>query len=87
MFGGHVRAVFSLITIIFIVCVLYTITSFDEIPLDILEDEAHIHDIILTSNAKEENKIINCETEKSYGAMNENIGSSDVHNVNYILSF
>ncbi|VVC96308.1 unnamed protein product [Leptidea sinapis] len=32
-FGGHVRAVFSLITIIFIVCVSATITSFKEIPL------------------------------------------------------
>ena len=78
---------FSLITIIFIVCVLYTITSFDEIPLDILEDEAHIHDIILTSNAKEENKILNCDTEKTYGAMNENIDSSDVHNVFNILFY
>ncbi|XP_058063537.1 proton-associated sugar transporter A [Anopheles bellator] len=38
-FGGHVRAVFSLITIIFIVCVLCTVTSFSEIPLSILEQE------------------------------------------------
>ncbi|CAK1545882.1 unnamed protein product [Leptosia nina] len=33
-FGGHVRAVFSLILIIFIACVSATITSFKEIPLD-----------------------------------------------------
>ncbi|KAJ8733435.1 hypothetical protein PYW08_001733 [Mythimna loreyi] len=33
LFGGHVRAVFSLITIIFVVCVSATITSFTEIPL------------------------------------------------------
>ncbi|XP_035778314.1 proton-associated sugar transporter A-like [Anopheles albimanus] len=39
VFGGHVRAVFSLITIIFIVCVLFTATSFSEIPLWILEEE------------------------------------------------
>ncbi|XP_039432327.1 proton-associated sugar transporter A [Culex pipiens pallens] len=38
-FGGHVRAVFSLITIIFILCVSFTITSFSEIPLWILEEE------------------------------------------------
>ncbi|XP_053603428.1 proton-associated sugar transporter A [Plodia interpunctella] len=31
--GGHVRAVFSLITIIFIACVSATITSFKEIPM------------------------------------------------------
>ncbi|GAB0087533.1 proton-associated sugar transporter A [Sergentomyia squamirostris] len=35
--GGHVRAVFSLITIIFVVCVYCTITAFREIPLDTLE--------------------------------------------------
>ncbi|XP_046963623.1 proton-associated sugar transporter A [Vanessa cardui] len=34
IFGGHVRAVFFLITIIFIVCVTATITSFKEIPLN-----------------------------------------------------
>ncbi|XP_047528548.1 proton-associated sugar transporter A [Vanessa atalanta] len=34
LFGGHVRAVFFLITIIFIVCVTATITSFKEIPLN-----------------------------------------------------
>ncbi|KFB41796.1 AGAP000137-PA-like protein [Anopheles sinensis] len=39
VFGGHVRAVFSLITVIFVVCVLCTVTSFSEIPLWILEEE------------------------------------------------
>ena len=34
---GHVKVVFSLITIIFIVCVLATLTSYAEIPLDTLE--------------------------------------------------
>ncbi|XP_047100262.1 membrane-associated transporter protein [Schistocerca piceifrons] len=39
--GGHVRAVFTLITFIFVACVTYTVTSFREIPLDVLEaDEA-----------------------------------------------
>uniref|UniRef100_A0A182Q0W9 Major facilitator superfamily associated domain-containing protein n=1 Tax=Anopheles farauti TaxID=69004 RepID=A0A182Q0W9_9DIPT len=42
--GGHVRAVFSLITIIFIVCVLCTVTSFSEIPLWILEEELERQD-------------------------------------------
>jgi solute carrier family 45 protein 1/2/4 len=32
-----VRAVFTLITLIFIVCVAFTVTSFTEIPLRVLE--------------------------------------------------
>ncbi|KAJ1520730.1 hypothetical protein ONE63_003825 [Megalurothrips usitatus] len=39
MLGGHVRAVFTLITFIFVTCVAYTVTSFQEVPLDILERE------------------------------------------------
>jgi len=35
-FGGHVRFVFTIVLFIFIFCVLTTITSFNEIPLDIL---------------------------------------------------
>ncbi|EDW81615.2 uncharacterized protein Dwil_GK10931 [Drosophila willistoni] len=31
--GGHVKAVFSIITFIFIICVAFTITSFAEVPL------------------------------------------------------
>lgn len=37
MLGGHVRAVFTLVTIIFIICVSVTVTSFCEIPLWRLE--------------------------------------------------
>ncbi|ERL87048.1 proton-associated sugar transporter A isoform X1 [Dendroctonus ponderosae] len=37
LLGGHVRAVFTLITIIFLVCVSYTISSFREMPLGFLE--------------------------------------------------
>jgi solute carrier family 45, member 1/2/4 len=35
--GGHVRAVFTLITIIFVFCVSATITSFKEVPLAMLD--------------------------------------------------
>lgn len=31
--GGHVKAVFTIITFIFIACVSFTVTSFKEIPL------------------------------------------------------
>jgi len=36
IFGGHVRFVFSLVLFIFIFCVFTTLTSFNEIPLEIL---------------------------------------------------
>ncbi|XP_058794845.1 proton-associated sugar transporter A isoform X2 [Phymastichus coffea] len=38
--GGHLHAVFTLITIIFVFCVASTLTSFKEIPLDFLESDA-----------------------------------------------
>lgn len=37
LLGGHVRAVFTLVTFIFIICVFSTLYSFREIPLDILQ--------------------------------------------------
>ena len=40
LFGGHVRAVFSLVLVIFIFCVFTTLTSFNEIPLDVLTTPA-----------------------------------------------
>lgn len=42
--GGHVRAVFTLITFIFVFCVTATITSFREVPLGLLESMAPIDD-------------------------------------------
>ncbi|XP_041674419.1 proton-associated sugar transporter A-like [Drosophila eugracilis] len=38
--GGHVKAVFSIITIIFVTCVTLTLTSFSEIPLWVLADSS-----------------------------------------------
>ncbi|KAL1132241.1 hypothetical protein AAG570_010198 [Ranatra chinensis] len=38
--GGHVKAVFSLITFIFVICVICTVTSFKEVPLDVIECDA-----------------------------------------------
>ncbi|XP_035915017.1 solute carrier family 45 member 4 isoform X2 [Anopheles stephensi] len=52
--GGHVRAVFSLITIIFIVCVLCTVTSFSEIPLWILEEELERQDPPMATGSEPE---------------------------------
>lgn len=65
------RAVFSLITIIFVVCVSYTISSFSEIPLDILEDDLRIKEIIHLSNDNTEKApFANGDEEKSYGTAN-----------------
>lgn len=38
LFGGQVKTVFGIITIIFFFCVLVTVTSFSEIPLPLLEE-------------------------------------------------
>lgn len=35
--GGHVRAVFTLVTFLFIGCVTYTVSSFKEMPLKLLQ--------------------------------------------------
>ncbi|XP_055615675.1 proton-associated sugar transporter A [Toxorhynchites rutilus septentrionalis] len=74
-FGGHVRAVFSLITIIFIICVLCTITSFNEIPLWILEQEIEKQDPPLLNEheklSSERNSFDKIEM-ASYGAVEEN---------------
>ena len=41
MLGGHLHATFTLITIIFVICVSCTITSFKEIPLELLERDEY----------------------------------------------
>lgn len=44
--GGQLRAVFSLVAIILVICVTITLTSFRELPLALLETKQviiHIH--------------------------------------------
>lgn len=41
MLGGHLHATFTLITIIFVICVTCTITSFKEIPLELFERDQY----------------------------------------------
>ncbi|CAB4066598.1 SLC45A1_2_4 [Lepeophtheirus salmonis] len=36
LFGGHVRLVFTFVLVLFIICVFFTLTSFQEIPLNVL---------------------------------------------------
>lgn len=72
--GGHVRAVFTLITFIFIFCVAATITSFREIPLPMLDGVSQIDD------DKE-------EITKTYGTMDDEEGAtSDVEHRKKSLS-
>lgn len=41
MLGGHLHATFTLITIIFVICVIFTITSYKEIPLELIEKDQY----------------------------------------------
>ncbi|KAL0109294.1 hypothetical protein PUN28_014408 [Cardiocondyla obscurior] len=74
MLGGHVHATFTFITIIFVICVMYTITSFKEIPLELLErdqyrkiDESKVQETQETEKQNECEKII--PESKMYGAL------------------
>ncbi|XP_026322012.1 proton-associated sugar transporter A [Hyposmocoma kahamanoa] len=77
-FGGHVRAVFSLITVIFVACVSATVTSFKEIPLDELTEQEHFRKLAETERAQENFDVEdgmeqnNLKTEKAtYGSLNQ----------------
>lgn len=77
LFGGHVRAVFTLITVIFVCCVSYTITSFKEIPLTLLEREQRIHLKLVrkqSSISSEETERILHQNDTKYGS-NEEVSS------------
>lgn len=68
LLGGHVKAVFTLITIIFIICVTCTVTSFDEMPLETLQmsaDEENTESIQL----KDEQTNMLTKPEVSYGTL------------------
>ncbi|KAI8424149.1 hypothetical protein MSG28_002743 [Choristoneura fumiferana] len=53
LFGGHVRAVFSLITVIFVACVSATVTSFKEIPLGELQGQEEFRKLAETERIQE----------------------------------
>ncbi|XP_015604652.1 proton-associated sugar transporter A isoform X2 [Cephus cinctus] len=85
MLGGHLHATFTLITIIFVICVALTITSFKEIPLEVLERDQYQqlqNQKIAEEQDKddEREKIANDEC-TSYGALGHesetNIGKTD----------
>ncbi|KAI5729099.1 hypothetical protein M8J77_025355 [Diaphorina citri] len=55
MLGGHVRAVFTVITVLFVICVSATLTAFPELPLDEIEKGIGFAD--LKEDLKENSKI------------------------------
>ncbi|XP_066149513.1 membrane-associated transporter protein [Euwallacea fornicatus] len=76
LLGGHVRAVFTLITVIFIVCVSYTVSSFKEMPLHLLELRSNLdlspekdQEERGTSNKSFEEDVIGNNSERSYGSV------------------
>ncbi|XP_054015604.1 proton-associated sugar transporter A [Hylaeus anthracinus] len=75
MLGGHLHATFTLITIIFIICVFCTITSFKEIPLELLERDEYqqLHEQMLANEGKEdeqkEHDKITTDESVSYGTL------------------
>ncbi|XP_043250244.1 proton-associated sugar transporter A [Colletes gigas] len=75
MLGGHLHATFTLITIIFVICVFCTITSFKEIPLELLERDEYqqLHEQMMSAEGKEdeqkEHDKITTEESVSYGTL------------------
>lgn len=63
MLGGHVRAVFTIVTIIFIFCVVTTLKSFREIPLGRLEMMSR--KTVVTRNCEDVNEDLNGQTTDS----------------------
>lgn len=77
--GGHVRAVFTLITFIFVFCVAITITSFREVPLAILESFTNLDD--KSYGAMDQNEEETGEKQIKLGVDNEGYASLPGENV------
>ncbi|XP_045469449.1 proton-associated sugar transporter A isoform X2 [Harmonia axyridis] len=68
LLGGHVKAVFTLITIIFIICVTCTVTSFKEMPLETLQMPIDEENREITQRKEEQTNILT-KPEVSYGTL------------------
>jgi len=85
MLGGHVRAVFFVVLIIFILCVFVTLHSFREIPLDILTQPVPKTRWSVVGNNKYD-ELDTLETEETlteYGAT-EDTGQTELRNGNSV---
>lgn len=71
------RAVFSLITVIFVVCVSATVTSFKEIPLDELHEQDEFRKLAQNERIQESIDLadeadgVGLKSNASYGAVNQ----------------
>ena len=63
------RAVFTLITFIFTICVICTITSFKEVPLRVIEEVEAEDPVIASPEITENAKIVNNAKMGTYGAV------------------
>ncbi|RVE43841.1 hypothetical protein evm_011509 [Chilo suppressalis] len=89
IFGGHVRAVFSLITIIFVACVSATVTSFKEIPLEELNYQEEFRKLAQTERNQESFDVEDQSLDKgnlkknaTYGSLNQPELSVDAASLN-----
>uniref|UniRef100_A0A1B6D576 Proton-associated sugar transporter A n=1 Tax=Clastoptera arizonana TaxID=38151 RepID=A0A1B6D576_9HEMI len=79
--GGQVKAVFTLITFIFIICVVSTITSFREQPLDVVEGDANSALGMKPIGSNSESDLESCPLQReklSYGTV-EDTGQQNGH--------
>lgn len=79
--GGHVRAVFTLITFIFIFCVTATITSFREVPLGLLEAMAPINEGDGAYGALGETETLSAEEKKKEMSLKLGVENSGYSNI------
>lgn len=63
---------FTLITVIFVVCVSYTVTSFKEMPLLLLEMGRMSNDGVTNQSFSEE-ETIGSPSEKNYGSLQNTV--------------
>ncbi|XP_014284288.1 proton-associated sugar transporter A [Halyomorpha halys] len=78
--GGHVKAVFSLVTIIFLMCIMCTVTSFKEMPLHVVCRKSSIPMQLQKScnlEESQEEKLIN-EEKDSYGSVDNSKNASEI---------
>lgn len=74
MLGGHVRAVFTFVTVIFIGCVIVTLDSFREIPLRRLESVLLSQNVVVIEESAD-GKAASPTTEQS--ALNDKLQQPD----------
>ncbi|XP_031631214.1 proton-associated sugar transporter A [Contarinia nasturtii] len=75
MLGGHVRAVFTLVTVIFIVCVIVTLDSFREIPLWRLESESQ--SVVVIDDCDDGDEAKTNEQSDEQSALNKQLQAPD----------